>query len=153
MEKLELQLPPALIFILFGTAMFFLNSWLPFGTFQFLGRLWLMWILIGLALLIGGLVVFQFLRSGNSLNPHHPERSKSLIVKGIYNFSRNPMYLALLMLLLAWGLYLGNAFNTLLAALFVAYMNRFQILPEERVLDGKFEAAYRKYCSLVRRWF
>jgi protein-S-isoprenylcysteine O-methyltransferase Ste14 len=63
------------------------------------------------------------------------------------------MYLSLLLLLLAWGLYLGNAFNTLLAALFVAYMNRFQIGPEERFLESRFGPAFRQYCTLVRRWF
>jgi protein-S-isoprenylcysteine O-methyltransferase Ste14 len=63
------------------------------------------------------------------------------------------MYLALLLLLLGWGLYLGNAFNTLLAAGFVYYMNTFQIIPEEEVLKDRFGKEYQKYCVLVRRWF
>ena len=63
------------------------------------------------------------------------------------------MYLGLLLLLLAWGLHLGNAFNIVLAAGFVAYMNRFQIVPEEETLSKLFGKEYAQYCTLVRRWF
>lgn len=153
MDRLELKLPPALIFVVFGIVMFLLDRWLPVGDFEFLGRKGLMWGLLALGLLVGGAAVIRFLRSGTSLNPHHPERSKVLVTGGVYNYTRNPMYLGLLLLLLAWGLYLANAFNTLVAALFVASMNRLQILPEERILSSKYGAAYRQYCSLVRRWF
>lgn len=153
LEKLELRVPPALVFGLFAAAMFLLGRFLPVGQFDFTGREALMWALLGLGVLTGALAVVQVLGAGNSLNPHHPERTKALVERGIYDLSRNPMYLALLMMLLSWGLYLGNAFNTLLAALFVAYMNRFQIGPEERILEQKFGPAYRQYCKLVRRWF
>ena len=153
MEKLELRVPPALVALVFATLMYFTARWLPAGSFEFLGRQWLQWALVALAFLIGLLAVVRFLREGTSLNPHHPEFAGKLVTGGIYYYTRNPMYLSLLLLLLAWGLYLGNAFNTLVAALFVAFMNRFQIRPEERVLESRFGAAYRQYCTLVRRWF
>lgn len=153
MENLELRVPPALVAAVFAMLMAFTARWLPVGTFEFFGRQWLQWALLAIAFLTGLLAVVRFLREGTSLNPHHPEYAEKLVTGGIYNYTRNPMYLSLLLLLLAWGLYLGNAFNTLLAALFVAYMNRFQIGPEERVLESRFGAAYRQYCTLVRRWF
>ena len=61
--------------------------------------------------------------------------------------------LGMLLLLLAYGLKLGNAFNTLLAALFVYYMNQFQIRYEEEALLKKFGRDYKLYCKAVRRWF
>ena len=149
----KLKLPPALIFMLFGGLMYLLSKGLPVGQFDFLGRNALQWICAGLGGAIGFLAVIQFLRAGTSLDPKHPEKSTVLVVKGVYNFSRNPMYLGLLLLLLSWGLHLGNAFNTIVAALFVAFMNRFQIVAEEAVLEKKYGAAYRSYCALVRRWF
>jgi protein-S-isoprenylcysteine O-methyltransferase Ste14 len=63
------------------------------------------------------------------------------------------MYLAILLVLLAWGLWLGNAFNTLLAAGFVGYMNKFQIRPEEEALATIFGKEFQQYCTQVRRWF
>ena len=62
------------------------------------------------------------------------------------------MYLALLLFLLAFSLWLGNAFNILLAAGFVSYMNRFQISPEERALAASFGEPYKAYLKQVRRW-
>ncbi len=153
MQQLELRVAPALVFLIFAIGMYLLARALPTGSFDFLGREAMQWALFALAMGIGALAVLRFWREGTSLSPHHPERSRKLVTGGVYNYSRNPMYLALLLLLLAWGLYLGNAFNTLLAALFVAYMNQFQIAPEERILQQKYGAAYRRYCTLVRRWF
>lgn len=63
------------------------------------------------------------------------------------------MYLAMLLFLVAFGLRLGNAFNTLLAAGFVYYMNHFQIQTEEKALEEKFGMEYRLYRKAVRRWF
>ncbi|NNE78150.1 MAG: isoprenylcysteine carboxylmethyltransferase family protein, partial [Pricia sp.] len=94
-----------------------------------------------------------FARLRTTINPTQPSKANKLVDGGIYAYSRNPMYLALLLILLAWGIWLGNAFNTLLAAGFVAYMNRFQIVPEEQALLDIFGKAYRKYCINVRRWF
>ena len=111
-----------------------------------------------IALVIGAGIVaivalFQFFRLRTTIDPTNPDKASELVVNGIYGFSRNPMYLALLLILLAWGVYLGNAFNTLLAAGFVGYMNRFQILPEEEALLHIFGKEYKQYCIKVRRWF
>ncbi len=149
----KLKLPPALVFIVFGCLMYLLSKGLPVGQFDFFGRNELKWICAGLGGVIGMSAVIQFLRAGTTLDPQHPEKNTRLVVKGVYNFSRNPMYLGLLLFLLSWGLHLGNAFNTILAALFVAYMNRFQITTEEEVLEKKYGSTYRNYCALVRRWF
>lgn len=153
MIRLELKIPPALVFLFFAGAMYLLARFLPAGRFDFFGRMQLAWFLGGLAVAVGSWAVLLFLRHRTPADPAHPDRARKLVVGGVYNFSRNPMYLSLLLLLLAWGLYLENVFNTLLCALFVAYMNRFQILPEERALASRFGAAFRQYCLLVRRWF
>lgn len=133
--------------------MYLLATYLPVGYFDFFGRDYLMYLLLFLALLIGAVSLFQFFGSKTSIDPRNPSKVSTLITGGLYQYSRNPMYLALLLLLLSWGLYLGNAFNTLLAAGFVYYMNTFQIIPEEEVLTIMFGKEYQKYCVIVRRWF
>lgn len=133
--------------------MYLLATYLPVGYFDFFGRDYLMYLLLFLALLIGAVSLFQFFGSKTSIDPLSPSKVSTLVTSGLYQYSRNPMYLALLLLLLSWGLYLGNAFNTLLAAGFVYYMNTFQILPEEEVLTNIFGKEYQKYCVIVRRWF
>ncbi len=150
---MRLKLPPAIIFIIFGGLMYVLDLVLPVGEFDFFGRFWLMRILVVLALIIGCISLFQFFKAKTSIDPLKPSKSSRLVTNGIYKLSRNPMYLALLLLLLAFGLWLGNVFNTLLAATFVSYMNKFQIVPEEEALVELFGKEYQQYCIQVRRWF
>ena len=59
--------------------------------------------------------LIQFFSAKTSVDPLHPDKASALVTSGVYSISRNPQYLALLMVLLAWGLWLGNAFNVLLA--------------------------------------
>lgn len=150
---MKLKIPPIGVFLLFAGSMFLLAKYLPVGYFDFFGRTYLVVALLTIAMLIGLISLFQFFRFRTTIDPRTPSKASKLVTGGLYQYSRNPMYLALLLLLLAWGLYLGNAFNTLLAAGFVYYMNFFQILPEEEILARKFGNAYHKYCVMVRRWF
>ena len=150
---MELKIPPVFVFIAFGLLMYLLAEFLPIGHFDFFGRIYLSAGLVVFAILIGTIAVIQFYVAKTTINPTQPNRTKELLEKGIYVYTRNPMYLALLMLLLAWGIWLGNVFNTLLAAAYVTYMNRFQILPEERALTQIFGKRYKQYCLLARRWF
>lgn len=150
---MELKLPPALVGIVFGTVMYLLALVLPFGYFDFFGRMLLSKILFALGLLLGVVALFQFYRQKTTIDPRFPEKSSVLVTHGVYKISRNPMYLAMLLVLLALGMALGNAFNTLVAAGFVGYMNRYQIIPEEKILLAKFGAAFKEFSSLTRRWF
>ncbi len=140
---MTLKIPPALVFLLFVAFMYVLDRFLPVGEFDFFGREGL---ILGLgigAVCITMVALIQFLRARTTVDPSLRTKTTTLVTGGVYRFSRNPMYLALL----------GNAFNTLLAALFVAYMNRFQIAPEEEALERLFGKEYQQYCLQSRRWF
>ena len=105
---------------------------------------------IGAALDITGLV--HFMRAKTTVNPLDPDAASVLITGGVYRFTRNPMYLGLATLLLAWAIWLGNLVALAGVALFVWFMNRFQIAPEERALEARFGSEYSRYRSRVRRW-
>lgn len=150
---MHLKLPPGIVALIAAFLMYLLAHFLPFGYFEFTGSFYLMLFLLGLGFLIGLFSLFQFFTSKTSIDPLHPNKASKLVVSGIYKFTRNPMYLALLLVLLALGLYFSNAFNVLIAAAFVSYMNKFQIIPEEKVLIGKFGKEYQNYLINVRRWF
>lgn len=150
---MRLKIPPLVVTVLVGLLMYCLATFLPFGSFNFTGRRYLMFVLLGVGGLIGLYSLLQFFNKKTSINPVSPTNASALVTKGIYNFTRNPMYLGLLLVLLAWGLYLSNAFNVLLAAGFVSYMNTFQIKPEEEALEKLFGDVYKTYMVKVRRWF
>lgn len=81
-----------------------------------------------------------------------PDAASTLVTSGIYRVTRNPMYLGILFALLGWGLFLSNLGSLLFCGVFVLYMSRFQIQPEERALEVKFGVAFIMYKSRVRRW-
>ncbi|ANQ86865.1 conserved hypothetical membrane protein [Azoarcus olearius] len=95
---------------------------------------------------------FAFWRARTTIDPRRPERAATLVTYGIYRFSRNPMYLSLLLLLLAYAIRLGAPVALAGPVVFAAYVTRFQVLPEERALEAKFGLQYADYCRRVRRW-
>ena len=150
---MHLKIIPALVFMIFAGIMYLLDYFLPVGEFDFFGRRILIIALYGMGFLVAVLAWIQFARHGTTIDPRQLDKVSTLVTGGIYKLTRNPMYLGLLLFLLAWGLYLGNAFNAITAAAFVSYMNAFQIRPEEAVLQQRFGPAYSQYCKAVRRWF
>ena len=108
--------------------------------------------LAAVGVLLDGIALFYFLRSRTTINPLKPASASALVTGGIYRFTRNPMYLGLATLLFAWAIYLGNLAALAGMPLFILYMNRFQIAPEERALEARFGADYVAYRTRVRRW-
>jgi protein-S-isoprenylcysteine O-methyltransferase Ste14 len=94
----------------------------------------------------------EFRKAKTTLNAFKPEASSSLVVTGIYRHSRNPMYLGVVCVLLAWAVYLAAPFALLGPVLFVLFITRFQIVPEERALSAKFGPEFTRYAREVRRW-
>lgn len=107
-------------------------------------------VLIAVCLFASALMAFRSAQT--TVNPHHPDKASTLVTSGVFRMSRNPIYLAMLLILIAWGVWLGNPAALLLSAGFVGYMNRFQIAPEERALRENFGDEFIRYRQQVRRW-
>ena len=105
-----------------------------------------------LALIVGVSAVLDFHRAKTTLNPLAPEQASALVVRGVFRWTRNPMYLAMLLVLIAWACIVANAAALVILPLFVAYLNRFQIAPEERALQARFGSEFEQYKRTVRRW-
>ncbi len=101
---------------------------------------------------VGFFSVWQFYKNKANIHPIHLEKSKVFVVSGIYRFSRNPMYLSLAGLLVAWAVYLQNAVSFLGVFLFIYFITQWQIKPEEYWLEKKFGESYLAYKKKVRRW-
>lgn len=96
--------------------------------------------------------VAAFKRAQTTVNPMKPDASSSLVVSGIYRHTRNPMYVGFALLLMAWAAFLSNALAVAFLPGFVAYMTRFQIVPEETALESRFGRDFVDYARRVRRW-
>ena len=148
---LELKVPPVAVFIAAAVAMWALRR-VDFADFELTGSRYAAAILFvtGLVIAVRGVLAFRW--HGTTVDPVTPGKASTIVRSDVYRFTRNPMYLGLALALLSFGLLLGNALSIAVVALFVGYLTRFQIIPEERVLAGKFGRAYDDYRAVVRRW-
>ena len=106
--------------------------------------------LLGIIIIaIGG---YYFRKAKTTVNPMTPEKSTELVTKGIYNYSRNPMYIGFLTWLIAWAVFLGNLINLLFLPIFIVLVNRLYIIPEEKALEELFKQEFSDYKNRVGRW-
>lgn len=104
----------------------------------------------GVGIAIAAIVAFR--HAHTTISPVKPEAASSLVTSGVFGFTRNPMYLGLCLVLVAWAVFLSSAFAFAGPVAFVLYISRFQIAPEERVLARTFGESFSKYRANVRRW-
>ncbi|HHF0507776.1 TPA: isoprenylcysteine carboxylmethyltransferase family protein [Vibrio antiquarius] len=152
MRKLELKVPPVAVFLLVILLMYGLTVLVPSLN---ISVPFVEVVVGGLTLLSGymGIAgVYEFHKVKTTVNPVKPDTASSVVRTGVFSFSRNPMYMALLLLIIAIGLWWQHLSVVLCSVVFVSYMNRFQIKPEERILERLFGEEYVDYKNHVRRW-
>lgn len=126
------------------------SSGLPSADFPF--RIPLAAALAGAGLLIDLVSVAAFIRARTTVNPLAPDKANALVVGGLYRFSRNPMYLGMLLILAGWAAWLAQPLALPVLIVFIVLIEILQIRPEERALEEKFGDDYRAYKKRVRRW-
>lgn len=152
MKQLELLIPPPVVVLLSGLLMWLLAQLFPVLNGSWPANILIssLFVVIGLAIALNGIMAFK--RGKTTVNPKRPIDTARLVNTGIYRYSRNPMYLGMLFLLMAWAVQLGNIISIVGIVLYIAYMTRFQIVPEERALQAKFSDDFFEYKKQVRRW-
>ena len=152
MRVLENKIPPPVVAALFALAMWAISFIVPAIEMNAVAR-----VVLSVAVLASGAFfciagVVSFRNSKTTVNPLKPETATSLVSSGIYRISRNPMYVGFTLFLVAWAVYLSSPLVSIGAIGFVLYINRFQVVPEERALKEIFGPEFLSYQTRVRRW-
>lgn len=152
MRWLELKVPPPILVLVAAALMWLASSLVSPAQVPLGARVSLAVVLlcVGMAFDVTAMVMFR--RASTTVNPMKPNTASTLVTSGVFGISRNPMYVGLVLYLLAWAVYLSSWLALMIVALFVLYMNRFQIDPEERALQSLFGERYAAYKEKVRRW-
>jgi len=152
MSRLELKIPPDVIWAAVAGLMWLAaRTTAGFGATAPLRRpLAVILIAIGIYLIIAARVALN--RAGTTWLPTEPGRTTAIVTSGVYRFSRNPIYLGMESILLSWAVVLASPAAVLVSALFVAYIDRYQIRPEEQTLADSLGRDFRDYSQRVRRW-
>ena len=152
MNTLEAKIPPLIILVFVAALMWLGTRAAPAAAFHMPTRRLTALCLTTLGLGIALAGVASFRRARTTVSPLKPETASTLVTSGVYRLTRNPMYLGVLVIVVGWAVFLANAVAFLLAPVFVLYMNRFQIGPEEKALAARFGSEFSAYQRRVRRW-
>ena len=144
------RIPPPLIAMLCVLIIFLSKSIFPSFVFSYKLQLGIFVSAIGFLLLI--ISIKSFIDNKTTINPLNLKKSTYLVTSGVFRFSRNPMYLGMLLFLLGTAIILNIIGGLIISILFIFYMNFFQIIPEEKALQNLFGKNYRNYRKTVRRW-
>ena len=152
MTWLELKIPPPIVALLCAIGMVVLPDLIGLEAFEVPSQSWVagLVILFGLSFDLLGLIEFR--RHATTINPLSPNKSSQIVSSGIYRLTRNPMYLGMAIVLVGVTIWSGSPLGLLMVLVFALYITRFQIEPEERILEAKFGEAFLEYKSTVKRW-
>lgn len=149
LTKLRVWLPPPLILLLFLIA----DALTAIPRFTFGAVTIVISALlasVSLAMILH--TAWQMRKKRTTLNPLHAEKSTTLVTDGCYAWSRNPIYLGMSGLQLAFALYVGSLIGILAAPLFMLAVARLHIDFEEEQLRKHFGLEWKCYEQRVRRW-
>lgn len=152
MSFLEHKIPPPILTVLIALLMWWGASRMAIDTPPPSWRYAVVILLVMVGVTLGVLGVLAFRAAQTTTNPLKPEQASALVTTGVYQLTRNPMYLGLLLWLLALAAYLWSWLLLAGPFIFVLYMTRLQIQPEERILQNCFGERYSVYVAKVRRW-
>ena len=110
----------------------------------------ILFFLIGIACFFFAIKLFK--KHNTTISPLKPEKATSLIVSGIYMYSRNPMYLGMLFILISTSIRFNIICGIISISTFIIYITKFQIIPEEDQFKRIFGEKFLNYKKKTRMW-
>ena len=144
------KIPPPIVTATFGLIIYFSKSFSPVYSFENSNMISIIFLLFGLG--IFSAAVQSFKKHKTTINPLSPDKASSLVNSGIFSYSRNPMYLGMLLILLSVSFKFNISGGLFISFLFKIYITRFQIIPEEEAMAKLFGEEFITYKNQTRRW-
>ena len=149
-SKKKLKIPPPILVIILITSIYFSSDKLDLISIPYRTLFSIVILSIGILVIINPVV--KFIKSKTTVNPVEFKNVEKLVTSGIYKYSRNPMYLGMIMIIISTTVYYLNFYSLLTPFIFFFWINRFQIKREEVFLEEKFGQEYLSYKTKTRRW-
>ena len=149
-SKKKLKIPPPILVIILITSIYFSSDKLNLISIPYRTLFSIVILSIGILVIINPVV--KFIKSKTTVNPVEFKNVEKLVTSGIYKYSRNPMYLGMIMIIISTTVYYLNFYSLLTPFIFYFWINRFQIKREEVFLEEKFGQEYLSYKTKTRRW-
>ena len=144
------KIPPPIVTLICGLAIYFSKTF--FNKFFSYNNNTISLFLLILGFTVFTLAVKAFNRQKTTVNPLEPRQASSLVSSGIFKYSRNPMYLGMLIILLALSFKFNLVGGIVISLFFYLFITKFQILPEEEAMNELFGNEFTEYSNRTRRW-
>ena len=144
------KIPPPIVTLFFGLCIYFSRPYFPELSSSVLSSLSVISFLIGIFVFASA--VLSFKKQKTTVNPISIEKASTLVVSGIFKYSRNPMYLGMSLVLLGLTFKFNVIGGLLFTSIFILFITRFQIKPEEAAMEKLFDQEWKNYTKNVRRW-
>ncbi|MFL2722628.1 MAG: methyltransferase family protein [Gammaproteobacteria bacterium] len=144
------KIPPPIVTLFFGLCIYLSRPYFPEFSFSILNSLSTISFVLGIT--VFATAVSSFKRQNTTVNPISIEKASSLVVNGVFKYSRNPMYLGMLFILLGLTFKFNLIGGLLFTSLFMIFISIFQIKPEEAAMEKLFDQEWKDYIKNVRRW-
>ena len=145
-----IKIPPPLIVLVLIVSIYFSSKKIDLINIPLQMEISIFILSVGILIFVNP--VLQFIKSKTTVNPIQFEEVNKLVTSGIFKYSRNPMYLGMLMIVLSTSIFYLNIYSILTPFLFILWINKFQIKREEEFLIEKFGDEYITYKKKTRRW-
>ena len=147
---MKTKIPPPIVTLVSALLIFFSRELFPNYVFEYQSMLSIAIFISGLMILFSAVSLFK--EKETTVNPMSPEKASSLVVDGVFKYTRNPMYLGMSVVLLSISIQFNLIGGLLIVSLFVAYITAFQIIPEEAKLNKIFGEKFIEYKKKTRMW-
>ena len=145
-----IKIPPPILVIILTSLVYFSSTKLELIYLPYRQIVSVIILIIGLIVIVSPVV--DFIKSKTTVNPVKFKNVNRLVTTGIYRYSRNPMYLGMILIVISTTVYYLNFLSVFSPLIFYIWINKFQINREEIFLEDKFGSEYLKYKSKTRRW-
>ena len=144
------KIPPPIVTLIFGLCIYFSGPYFPEYIFSMANFLSGLILFVGVSILIVSAASFR--KHQTTINPLKPEQATSLVISGVFSFSRNPMYLGMVFILISISVKFNLLGGLLITLLFALFITKFQIIPEEAAMNKLFPKEFASYKKNTRRW-
>ena len=145
-----IKIPPPILVIILTSLVYFSSTKLELIYLPYRQIVSIIILIIGLIVIVSPVV--DFMKSKTTVNPVKFKNVNRLVTTGIYRYSRNPMYLGMILIIISTTVYYLNFLSVFSPLIFYIWINKFQINREEIFLEDKFGREYLEYKSKTRRW-
>ena len=148
-KYLNTKIPPPIVTLLCSGIIYLFESQIEYSEPD-LKAVGIIFLILGLIIIFSA--VLKFIKTKTTVDPTRPHKTSNLVINGIYKITRNPMYLGMLFLIMAYAIYNNNVMGCIIIPIFIFYINKFQIEPEEIEMRKKFGESFENYFKKLNRW-